>query len=227
MATIGTTKEVPKKFIQIKPWLAFQLVMTVLICLGVIITLVYISQVVPLIQKAANVFPSMPSVNMYILYFHIATAIPPLLLGVVAFSSKIRSFYPHVHRWVGTAYCALILWSSFAGIALATANTRGIIAQMGFGLLGFMWFITTLMAYIAARNKQFFFHRRWMIRSYALTLAVVSVRPMFWWPPSFIPPETWYLIITWLCWVPNLLIGEIYARCTNVSGKLKKNSAST
>ncbi|MEO0730301.1 MAG: DUF2306 domain-containing protein, partial [Pseudomonadota bacterium] len=69
--------------------------------------------------------------------------------------------------------------------------------------------------------KDFVSHRRWMIRSFAVTLAVVSIRPMFIFAPmTGLPHEVWYPALTWLCWVPNLLIGELYLRATMFTGRL-------
>jgi predicted membrane protein DUF2306 len=55
-------------------------------------------------------------------------------------------------------------------------------------------------------------HRRWMIRSYALT-AAITLRihlPLifaFHWPFRFAYPA-----IAWLCWIPNALAAEVYLR---------------
>jgi hypothetical protein len=52
-------------------------------------------------------------------------------------------------------------------------------------------------------------HRRWMIRSYALTLAAVTLRIYL--PASMllgIPFPVAYPAIAWLCWVPNLLVAQ-------------------
>ena len=196
-----------------------------LIAVGIIITLWYVVNVTPTLDviHVAPVFDKLPHTNLLILYIHIATAVPPLALGLITFSARIRNSYSKIHRYTGTLYCACVWCSSILGMLLASANKLGVIAQLGFGTLAFMWFFTTTMAYINARKKQFSQHRQWMIRSFALTLAVVSVRPMFWWPPSFIDFYDWYLIATWLCWVPNLIIAEIYVRCTTTTGEYKKS----
>lgn len=198
------------------------------IVLGVLITLFYIWYIFPGITSAAPLFPSQPHLNVLILQAHIFTAIPPLLLGLIAFHPVMRRNDIKLHRWVGTLYCVSIWLSSITGILLASANTRGIVPQLGFGLLGVMWFFTTYQAYVTGRSRQLIKHREWMIRSYALTLAVVSVRPMFWFgPPGFINPEHWYPMVSWLCWVPNLMAGEIYLRLTTFAGKLKPLSLPT
>lgn len=207
-----------------KPWTVFQILGLIFLIIGIIITLKHVVNVTPglTIKHAARVTGNWSLTNLLILWAHVTSAVPPLALGLITFSTRVRVSYPKVHRWVGTIYCGCIWWSSILGMLLASANGRGIIAKLGFGLLGFSWFYTTTQAYIYARKRDFVRHRQWMIRSFSLTLAVVTVRPMFWWPPSFIPFNEWYLIVTWLCWVPNLIIGDLYARHTTISGKLKK-----
>jgi hypothetical protein len=52
-------------------------------------------------------------------------------------------------------------------------------------------------------------HRAWMLRSYALTFAAVTLR--IWLPLSQIagiPFQEAYAAIAWLCWVPNLVVVE-------------------
>jgi hypothetical protein len=52
-----------------------------------------------------------------------------------------------------------------------------------------------------------------MIRSYALTLAAVTLR--LWLPLSQVAGidfMTAYVAIAWLCWVPNLLVAEWFLR---------------
>ena len=52
-----------------------------------------------------------------------------------------------------------------------------------------------------------------MIRSFALTFAAVTLRLYI--PASQmagIPFDTAYPVIAWLCWVPNLLVAELFVR---------------
>lgn len=192
------------------------------IVLGVLVTVFYIWYIFPTITHASSVIDGFPELNLFILHLHIYTAVPPLLLGLVAFHPIMRRSDLRLHRWVGTVYCVAIWLSSITGIALAAANPRGIVPQLGFGLLGVMWFYTTLQAYFTGKARNLVKHREWMIRSYALTLAVVSVRPMFWFgPPGSVSVEVWYPLVSWICWVPNLIVGELYLRLTNFSGKFK------
>ena len=65
------------------------------------------------------------------------------------------------------------------------------------------------MAFVRIRQGNRVDHRRWMIRSYALTLAAVTLRLYL--PASFglgVPFASAYPVIAWICWVPNLIVAE-------------------
>ena len=206
-------------------WALFQRQFFALTAIGVLLTTVYIFVfVLPTMGaglSASPIIPGWQAFNNAILHLHIIYAIPPLLLGLFAFSTNARRWSPHLHRHLGTIYCICIWLSAVAGFLLAIANGHGFVAKAGFGSLALVWFMTTWQAYATARRKDFVTHRRWMIRSYAITLAVVSVRPMFLFgPPAGLDDATWYQIVTWLCWVPNLIVGEFYVRTTDYAGRL-------
>ena len=67
------------------------------------------------------------------------------------------------------------------------------------------------MAYIKAGQKNYREHINWMIRSYAITLAAMSLRTEGYLMHYLLhtkPIET-YVTITWLSWVGNWMIAEI------------------
>ena len=87
-------------------------------------------------------------------------------------------------------------------------------SQWGFGLLGASWLFTTYMAFTKIKALDIHSHQQWMIRSYALAFAAVTLR--IYMPfmqaglgMAFIDA---YLIVAWLCWVPNLVVAELIIR---------------
>ncbi len=136
-----------------------------------------------------------------------------LVLGPWQFLPALRRKLPGLHRWMGRLYIVSCLTSGAAALVLAQQTHTGLNSQIGFVLLATLWLITTLIAYTRARQRDFNTHRQWMIRSYALTLAAVTLR--FYLPGSLmleIPFETAYPIISYACWVPNILIAEWMVR---------------
>lgn len=133
-----------------------------------------------------------------------------LLSGMTQFSTRLRNRHLARHRLLGKIYVVACLTSGLAGLYIAQFATGGWIARLGFTLLALFWIITTWTAWRRILLRDTDAHQRWMIRSYALTFAAVTLR--LWIPlmtgvfsMDFIPA---YQIIAWLCWVPNLLVAE-------------------
>jgi uncharacterized membrane protein len=139
-----------------------------------------------------------------------------LLVGAFQLNAALRARLISLHRWLGRVYVVAVLTSSGAGLLLAPGSFGGATATAGFGLLAIVWFASTLTAYFHVRSKNIGAHRDWMIRSYALTLAAVTLRLYV--PGSQmlgIAFESAYPVIAWLCWVPNLLVAEWLIRSTS------------
>ncbi|MGN8069101.1 DUF2306 domain-containing protein [Mucilaginibacter sp. SG564] len=144
-------------------------------------------------------------------YTHITFGGIALLTGWSQFSNKLRQKYLSTHRLVGKIYVIAVTLSSISGLFIAFFATGGIGNVLGFGILAMLWFISVFNAYTSILKRDVYRHENWMIRNYALTLAAVTLR--IWLPllsafvfHDFIPA---YRIVSWLCWVPNLIIAEI------------------
>jgi uncharacterized membrane protein len=132
-----------------------------------------------------------------------------LFVGALQFSTRLRLHRPSSHRLLGRVYLVAALVSGGAALMLAPVSTGGVPAHFGFGLLAFLWLVTSYKAYARARSGEYAAHREWMIRSYALCLAAVTLRIYL--PLSGIagiPFEEAYPAIAWLCWVPNIVVAE-------------------
>lgn len=99
------------------------------------------------------------------------------------------------------------------GLPLAWGATAGPIATAGFGILAILWLWTTMVAWRLAVDGRFAEHRRWMIRSIALTAAGIMLR-VYLGTMLTLPVEFYegYRVIAFLCWVPNILLAELYLR---------------
>lgn len=137
-----------------------------------------------------------------------------LLTGWTQFIERIRQRYLRVHRNIGKTYVLACLFSGVAGFVIAINATGGVIAEAGFAALAVLWLFSTIKAWMHIRSKDIPAHRAWMIRSYALTFAAVTLR--LWLPLlDFVVALdffTAYRISSWLCWVPNLVVAEILVR---------------
>ena len=145
------------------------------------------------------------------LFVHAGMASTALVLGPFQFVAKLRAKAPKVHRWMGRTYVIACLLGGISGLLLATGTNAGPIAQAGFGLLAVCWIFANVQAWRLALAGRFAEHRRWMVRSFAMTFAAVTLRlylpiaPMLGY--DFMPA---YVAISWLAWVPNLMVAELY-----------------
>lgn len=147
-------------------------------------------------------------------HVHIAFGGVALLTGWVQFSERIRIRNLSLHRTLGKIYVVVVLISGLSGVYLAIYSNEGIVTHLGFGLLGIFWLYTTVKGYVTIRNKKITDHKRWMLRSYALCFAAVTLR--IWLPLLMLVPVIGgmyaYKIVSWLCWVPNIFFAELIIR---------------
>jgi uncharacterized membrane protein len=142
-------------------------------------------------------------------FLHLLGAAVALAIGPLQLNSRLREKSFARHRWLGRTYVLGVLVGGVAALVLATVSLGGLPAHVGFGLLAVLWLGSTATAYLHIRAKDQTRHRQWMIRSYALTFAAVTLRIYL--PLSLLagmPFEPAYQTISWLCWVPNLVIAE-------------------
>jgi uncharacterized membrane protein len=149
-----------------------------------------------------------------LLRLHIAGGIGALLLGPWQFSKKLRTRALNRHRWMGRFYLLSVALGSLAGLGMAVVSKEGLPTHLGFGILAVLWFATGLQAYRLVRSGRIEAHRKWMIRNFALSLAAVTLRQYL---PLMLFVLHWpfpraYIAVSWLCWVPNLLVAEWMVR---------------
>lgn len=156
-----------------------------------------------------EVYPQSPLTIFLIM--HIAGAIVAALAGPLQFWEKFRCERMKIHRILGICYLVGVTVGSLSALVIAPIAQGGLTTQVGFSILGLLWFSSTAIAYYKIRNKDWLGHRQWMIRSYGLTLAFVTLR--IWLAGLTLtgaPFDEVYQTVAWLCWIPNILIVEMY-----------------
>jgi uncharacterized membrane protein len=147
---------------------------------------------------------------------------PHIIVGMIALAIGPLQFHPRVqarttlHHTLGKIYIVIAMLVGIVGLYMAIYSFGGMITHVGFGLLAVGVLIATGMAYRSVLRRRYARHREWMIRSYALMFAAPTLR--LWMPlltiangGEFRPAYLW---VSWLCWVPNLLLAEWYIRYT-------------
>jgi uncharacterized membrane protein len=133
-----------------------------------------------------------------------------LTLGLINLLPAMRQRRWPAHRWLGRIYLISSIVLGVAGLSLAFHAAGGPGPRAAFALLALATLGTSLMGYRAIRLRNIRHHREWMLRSYALIFAAVTLR--IWMPilitayqGQFVPAYRWS---AWLCWLPNALFVE-------------------
>ena len=139
----------------------------------------------PMRDAALNVAPHALENHREMFLLHVGCGVAAMVLGLFQFIASLRKARPAVHRAMGMLYIGAIWVGSITALPLsffildaAAPSVRSQIVPIswGFATLSIVWPAVTTMAYLRARQRRFGDHRAWMIRSYSLTFAAVTVR---------------------------------------------------
>ena len=151
-------------------------------------------------------------------YTHVFSSFLTLLAGFTQFSSDFLKNHRPLHRLFGKIYAWDILVVNFpAALIMAIYANGRLPSKIAFLTLDGLWVWFTLKAVMEVKNGNIRGHRDYMMRSYALTLSALTLRT---WKivltnTTSLPPETIYMINSWLGFVPNWLFVEWLIRRRN------------
>jgi hypothetical protein len=148
-------------------------------------------------------------------YSHVLLGGLILVIGFFQLNPKSNQRYRRLHRVFGYIYVlGILFFSAPGGLVMSLFIGRGPWVQASFLLQVTLWFFCTAMALYKILKRDIKAHRQWMWRSYALTLAAITLRVYIFFSSfhyDLTQPQA-YATIAWLSWLPNLLIAEIYLR---------------
>ena len=140
---------------------------------------------------------------------HTVAAAIALIVGVWQFMPRTRR--TAWHRIEGRIYVGACLIGAAAGFYIAFHTTAGPWAATGFAILAVLWFGATLTGYLNARRRNFELHRRWMVRSYALTSAAITLRLITGIGGAVgVGFYDAYVFAAWASWIINLAVVETW-----------------
>jgi uncharacterized membrane protein len=195
--------------------------------LGLLITAFLVYSLPPYLglDAASSRIPAPTGLGWYypVLVTHIFFASVAMVTCALQIWPWLRQRYPAVHRRTGRVYVfAGALPAAVAGLFVGLGAAFGPVGAVSSVFLSTLWFGCTVQGYRMARARRFGEHRRWMIRSFALCMSIISNR--LWsvvWFLVFAPQlETTFGgselamiqaisgITTWTGWVVPLLIAE-------------------
>lgn len=170
-------------------------------------------------RRIKNAVPGLPWLDEV----HFVAGGLALAVGIWCFRRDLLAGATAWHRRLGQLYMACVLASGSAGLAMAVCSDGGIAAHFGFGGLAVAWLSTTTLGWRRIHHREIAAHRRWMVRSYALACAAITLRvelPLL--ALAFGSFGIAYPMVSWLCWVPNLLFAEWWLARTDLAGRRRR-----
>jgi len=171
-----------------------------------------------------GVYPFVPQTKTYAAHHawvvtHVGFGTLALITGIIQFVGQIRRRFVALHRISGRIYVSAVLISTIASIGVAPFAAGGLSNSVAFFIGAGLWSFSTLKGVQAIRCGDISAHKTWMIRSFALTLAAMSLRIellILVLLPGVSFSEA-YLIVPWTCFFLNLVIAEWFV----IGGKSK------
>lgn len=146
-------------------------------------------------------------------YSHVLAAGIILLVGFFQLLIGFRSQMRQLHKLMGGVYAyGIVFFAAPGGLVMSFFVERGPWVLLSFLLQTLLWFVFTILAVQKARKREVASHRNWILRSYSLTFAAVTLRLYVFITVGTVDltDPSAYGIIAWLSWTLNLLAVEVY-----------------
>jgi uncharacterized membrane protein len=151
-------------------------------------------------------------------FMHILPGMMVMLLGPWQFMPGIRARHPLFHRISGRIYvaCAYIVGISALCMPFIMLPIGGV-NEAAASILFSIYFLVSLCKacwYILHKNVPL--HREWMIRTFAVALAVSTVRPIIglFFATSGLPPQVFFGTAFWIGFVLHAIMAEVWINYT-------------
>ena len=151
---------------------------------------------------------------------HIIPGLLFMLLAPLQFVKRIRVRWPALHRWIGRTVVAL--GTVIGGSALVMSPQMAIggpIETAATTLFGCLFLFAMIRGFIYIRRGNSRLHREWMIRAFAIGMAVATIRPIVgvFFATSrltHLTPHDFFGVAFWLGFTIQFVIAEMWIRYT-------------
>jgi len=153
-------------------------------------------------------------------WLHILPGGAFLLLAPLQFSSQIRRRHIRIHRWSGRLLLVAAIVMAVPAFYFGTLMPYGGLGEaVAIATFGSLFLLAIGQGYIAIRRRQVARHREWMIRVFALALAISTVRIImgvldYALTPAGYSPRWIFVISVWTGWIITLGAAELWIRHT-------------
>lgn len=162
------------------------------------------------------------------LWIHLAGGGLTILLGLVQFLSQWPRACNRLHRWTGRVYLCGMLIACTGATGLIATSPAPFFIRAAFAATALAWLCTALVGLVSIRRGRVMQHRRWMIRTYLVTLAPVTFRLLLHTPGIFSvlpPPPAGIAWLLWISWVLPLALCELIWRLSDLTRPLHPTTA--
>jgi len=163
---------------------------------------------------------------------HVLPGLLFMILGPLQFSASIRARHLRWHRWSGRLFllCSLIIGVSALVMSFTMHSIGGVNQAAATILFGTFFLVALGRAFWHIRRREIALHREWMIRAYAVGLAVATIRPIIgiffatsrW---SGLTPSQFFGTAFWIGFVLQLIAAECWIQATQPEGPFHGSQA--
>ncbi len=159
-----------------------------------------------------------PSLTM----LHILPGALFMILGPLQFVRRIRSRALGFHRWSGRVFVisSLVIGVTgmIMGVVMPIGGANETVATTFFALI---FLFAVVRAFIYVRQGNVARHREWMLRAFAVGLAIATIRPIvvMFFALTSLSPQEFFGIAFWLGFSLHLVIAEIWIQHTRPPGR--------
>lgn len=146
-------------------------------------------------------------------YVHIFSSLWVLPTGLILLSPWVLKQFPKTHRQLGKFYILIILGlAAPSGLFMSLFANGDIVSKTNFVMLSIAWWLVTYLGYKTIKLGKVAAHRKWMMRSVALSYSAITLRilQLLFGQLALFHPEEQYLYSSVLSWSINLLLVELY-----------------
>lgn len=119
------------------------------------------------------------ALNAVLTFIHILPGLLFVVLGPLQFVKRIRTKWPSLHRWMGKVVLVSGLIIGISGIIMGfKMPISGVSLTAATTLFGTLFLFSLTKAFLYIRQRNIVLHREWMIRAFAIGLAVTTTRPI-------------------------------------------------
>jgi uncharacterized membrane protein len=151
---------------------------------------------------------------------HIVPGLVFALLAPLQFVRTLRQRRPRLHRILGrVVLTAGLITGATALVMTSQMAIGGATERAATSLFGVLFLIALVKAFLSIRRRDVVHHREWMIRAFAIGIAVATVRPivgMFFATQrlTHLTPAEFFGIAFWIGFLINLIAAEAWIRHT-------------